>query len=127
MHPAVLIMVPGPGKGRPSGGFGWIAACAFLWIATCAFLLSLGSLQALSVSLQAQAPAPGAWPQFRGNPRLTGIAVTAPPATLKLLWKYEVGESIDSSAAIVNDVVYVGAGTGDLVAIDLATGKLRWK
>src|SRR5207245_6751878 len=69
----------------------------------------------------------GSWAQFRGNPRLTCTATTAPPATLKLLWKYQVGESIDSSAAIVNDVVYVGAGTGDLVAIDLATGKLRWK
>ena len=67
------------------------------------------------------------WPQFRGSPRLTGIAPSTPPATLKLLWKYEAGESIDSSAAIVDDVVYVGAGTGDLVALDLATGKLRWK
>ena len=51
----------------------------------------------------------GAWPQFRGNPRLTGVTDDAPPATLKLLWKYEVGESIDSSAAIADGAVYVGA------------------
>ena len=34
---------------------------------------------------------------------------------------------IDSSAAIVDGVVYVGGGNGDLLALDLASGKLRWK
>ena len=69
----------------------------------------------------------GAWPQFRGNARLTGVSTSAPPRTLKLLWKYEAGDSIDSSAAIVDGAVYVGSLTGDLMALDLATGKLRWK
>ena len=26
------------------------------------------------------------WPQFRGNPQLTGVAPTAVPGILKLLW-----------------------------------------
>ena len=40
------------------------------------------------------------WPQFRGNLQLTGVAVTVLPDNLKLLWAYEAGESIESSAAI---------------------------
>ena len=52
---------------------------------------------------------------------------SGPPATLKLLWTYDAGDLIDSSAAIVDGVVYVGGGDGDLLALDLATGKLRWK
>ena len=67
------------------------------------------------------------WRQFRGTPRLTGVSASAPPATLKLLWTYEAGEVIESSAAIADGVVYVGGGNGDLVALDLASGKLRWK
>src|SRR5205085_12592933 len=67
------------------------------------------------------------WPLFRGSPQLTGVAGTTLPATLGLLWTYEAGDSIESSAAISAGSVYVGVQTGDLVAIDLATGKLRWK
>src|SRR5262249_53416011 len=71
--------------------------------------------------------APDEWPQFRGNPQLTGVASTAVPSTLKLLWTYEAGDSIESSAAIVGGTVYVGMQSADLLAIDLETGKLRWK
>ena len=56
-----------------------------------------------------------------------GVSAATLPATLKLLWTYETGDPIDSSAAIVDGVVYVGAGNGDLLALDLASGKLRWK
>jgi len=83
-----------------------------------------------TLPLAAQAPgaAPGTeWRQFRGTPRLTGVSAAALPPTLKLLWTYEAGDPIDSSAAIVDGVAYVGAGTGDLLALDLASGKLRWK
>ncbi len=92
-----------------------------------ASLVLVGTALALTAVGHAQTPASNSWPQFRGNQRLTGVATSTPPASLSLLWKFEIGESIDSSAAIVDDVVYVGAGTGDLVALDLATGKLRWK
>ncbi len=67
------------------------------------------------------------WPQFRGNPRLTGVATTALPKTLKLLWTFTAGDSIESSAAIVDGAVYVGSQSGELYAVDLATGALRWK
>ena len=72
------------------------------------------------------APA-GEWRQFRGTPGLLGVSAGAPPATLKLLWTFDAGDVIDSSAAIVDGVVYVGSGDGNLLALDLASGTLRWK
>ena len=60
-------------------------------------LLALGFVLALS----AQTPATN-WSQFRGNPRLTGATSSAPPAALKVRWTYDAGESIQSSAAIVD-------------------------
>ena len=35
------------------------------------------------------------WPQFRGNPQLTGVASSTVASSLKLLWTYEAGESIE--------------------------------
>ena len=88
----------------------------------------------LSPTLGAQRPASApaaapadAWRQFRGTPSLTGVSASAPPAALNVLWSYDTKDVIDSSAAIVDGVVYVGAGNGDLLALDLASGKLRWK
>src|SRR4029077_15306876 len=79
-----------------------------------------------------QPPATGAapanaWPQFRGSPRQIGISSSIPPPTLKLLWTYNAGEIVESSAAIVDGVVYVGSGDGDLLALGMASGTLRWK
>src|SRR5277367_5811641 len=67
------------------------------------------------------------WPQFRGNPGLTGVATSAVPKTLKLLWTFDAGDSIESSAAIADGVVYVGSETADLIAVNLSDGSLRWK
>jgi eukaryotic-like serine/threonine-protein kinase len=67
------------------------------------------------------------WPMFRGTPALQGISQTQLPGSLKLRWTYQAEGSIDSSAAIVSGVAYVGSGDGILHAIDLATGKQRWQ
>jgi outer membrane protein assembly factor BamB len=87
-------------------------------------------LSAVAFCLCAAPQPPGqgaAWPQFRGNPQLTGVAAAPLPATLKLLWTYEAGDSIESSAAIADGAVYVGSESADLISLDLETGKLRWK
>src|SRR5438094_284375 len=68
-----------------------------------------------------------AWPQFRGDPAHTGISSSVLPAALKLLWTYDAGEAIESSAAIVDGTVFVGSGSGDLIALNLQTGSVRWK
>src|SRR5262245_15285896 len=85
----------------------------------------------LAPTLGAQHPSPASapadtWRQFRGTPNLTGVSASAPPATLKVLWTYDVKDVVDSSAAIVDGVVYVGGGNGDLLELDLTSGKLRW-
>src|SRR5437867_1228998 len=90
------------------------------------FRVFVSSWLCLTASLVAQTPSAN-WPQFRGNARLTGVAPAAPPDTLKLKWTFEAGESIESSAAIVDGAVYVGSSKGELLAIDLESGKLRWK
>jgi outer membrane protein assembly factor BamB len=70
---------------------------------------------------------PDAWPLFRGAPALHGRSAAPLPKTLKLRWSYETKDSIESSAAIVAGVVYVGAMDGSLHAVDLATGRQRWR
>jgi outer membrane protein assembly factor BamB len=68
------------------------------------------------------------WPQFRFNHALTGVTTATVPDNLKLLWTYDAGtDPIESSAAIADGVVYVGSASGLLIAVDLATGKERWK
>src|SRR5690349_12010589 len=70
---------------------------------------------------------PDQWTQFRGNHSLTGVASSVPAQNLKLAWTYDAKESIESSAAIPDGKVFVGASSGDLIALDLLTGKLLWK
>ena len=77
-------------------------------------------------SLLSQAPAT-AWPQFRGSPALLGTTQATLPAKLKVLWTYEAGDAIDSSAAIADGVAYVGSANGELHAVNMADGKAKWK
>ena len=74
-----------------------------------------------------EAAPPDAWTQFRGTAGLTGVSSSTVPENPRLLWSFEAGESIDSSAAIVDGTVYVGTYTGELVALDLETGDLKWR
>ena len=92
---------------------------------TVALLPMPASGQDDTADIATTAPA-DAWPQFRGNPSLTGVSDTTLPAELTLLWTYEADEAIDSSAAIADGIVYVGTYAGSLIALDLATGDERW-
>ena len=68
----------------------------------------------------------GNWTSFRGNPQLTGVADTQLPDNPQLLWTFQVGDIIESTAAVVNGTLYVGALDGILYAIDAQTGKKKW-
>ncbi|MEK6324936.1 MAG: PQQ-binding-like beta-propeller repeat protein [Acidobacteriota bacterium] len=81
----------------------------------------------LGSPMEAQQLPPETWSQFRGGHQLLGVSVSNVPRDLKLLWTYEAGESIESSAAIVNGVVYVGSQSGELAALNLSNGSVRWK
>ena len=80
-----------------------------------------------SRTLVAQQPIAADWPQFRGNPQLTGVASSTLPPALKVMWTFDAGDAIESSAAIADGTVYVGSAAGELVALDLQTGAVRWK
>ena len=56
-----------------------------------------------------------------------GVSVSGVPRDLRVVWTYEAGESIESSAAISNGVVYVGSQSGELAALNLSNGSVRWK
>jgi len=81
----------------------------------------------LAVSSLAQETPANNWSQFRGNQSLTGVSQSNVPASLKQLWTYEAGESIESSAAIVGGTVFVGSQKGELVALSLENGSVYWK
>ena len=66
-----------------------------------------------------------AGPSFRGNSLLTGVTASATPPRSSS-WKLEVGDrSIRRRRSRPEG--HVGSSTGDLVAVDLASGKLKWK
>ena len=67
------------------------------------------------------------WLSFRGNPQLTGVATGELPENPELLWTFEAGDGIESTAAIAEGTIYVGALDGYLYAIDLDNGGLKWK
>ncbi len=67
------------------------------------------------------------WPMFRGSSTLTGVGNMDLPSPLKLRWSFQAKDSIESSACIAGGSVFVGTMEGALYAIELATGKLRWR
>jgi eukaryotic-like serine/threonine-protein kinase len=92
----------------------------------CVLILSLVLLCGLS-SVRAQDTPADNWSQFRGNPSLTGVSQSNVPGSLKTLWTYEAGDSIESSAAIVGGTVFIGSQKGELVALSLENGSVYWK
>jgi len=91
--------------------------------------LTVGLLTLLltAFTVKAQDTPADNWPQFRGNPSLTGVSQSTVPDSLKPLWTYEVGDSIESSAAIVGRTVFVGSQKGELVSLNLDNGAVYWK
>src|SRR6185436_17330075 len=90
-------------------------------------LKTLILLIAFAVSVLAQDTPADNWSQFRGNQSLTGVSQSKVPDSLKQVWTYEAGDSIESSAAIVGGTVFVGSQKGELVALSLDNGSVYWK
>ena len=72
-------------------------------------LKSLLVLVCFAISAMAQEAPAENWSQFRGNQQLTGVSQSRVPDSLKQVWTYEAGDSIESSAAIVGGTVFVGS------------------
>ncbi|HEV2904392.1 MAG TPA: PQQ-binding-like beta-propeller repeat protein [Pyrinomonadaceae bacterium] len=91
-----------------------------------AFFLLLTAHCSLLTGFAQDTPADN-WSQFRGNYSLTGVSQSTLSNNLKLLWTYEAGDSIESSAAIVGRTVFVGSQKGELVSLNLDNGSVYWK
>ncbi len=67
---------------------------------------------------------------FRGNPARTGAMPGPGPAETNGIverWRVNTGHPIYSSAAIVDGVVYIGSGDGNIYALEADTGTARWR
>jgi outer membrane protein assembly factor BamB len=98
------------------------------WLrATVMLLVGAGVLALARGSAQEAKPAADDWPVFRGNPRQTGVAASRLPDKLEVLWTFQAKDDIEGAAAIAAGVVYVGCFGEHLYALDLESGKERWK
>ncbi len=97
------------------------------WKIVPVFCLLLSAFCLLPSPVAAQDTPADNWSQFRGNHSLTGVSQSAVPQTIKQLWTYEAGDSIESSAAIVGSTVFVGSQKGELTALNLDNGAVFWK
>ena len=87
-----------------------------------AFFISL-----LPAGARAQWADPDNWTQFRGTHLLTGVSKSDVPRNLRLLWTFDAGGEVESSAAVAGGTVFVGSQKGELVALDLGSGRVRWR
>ena len=65
-------------------------------------------------------------PLFRGNAQQTGVSANSLPRELEVRWTFKTKDSVESTAAIVGNTVYVGSNDEHLYALDLDTGKEKW-
>lgn len=95
-----------------------------------AFLMLSALLTPAQDQKQAADPEPPAvdgWALFRGNVAQTGAIEVKLPDKLEELWKFKTEDAFEGAVAIVGGVVYAGCMDEHLYALDLATGKERWK
>lgn len=59
---------------------------------------------------------PQDWPCFRGNPAHTGFTKKGPKLPLTKKWAYQTENSVDSSPAVADGVVYVGSWDNNIYA-----------
>jgi outer membrane protein assembly factor BamB len=69
------------------------------------------------------------WPTSRNDAPQTGATRSGLPDKLVELWKFNPGPeaSIESAVAVANGVVFVPSLDDHLYAVDLASGKKKWK
>jgi outer membrane protein assembly factor BamB len=91
--------------------------------------LALGVLLLASAALAAPAepPARNAWPVSRRSAEQRGVASSTLPDKLEVLWTFKTDDAIEGAVAVKGGVVYAGSMDENLYAVDLASGKRRWK
>lgn len=65
---------------------------------------------------------------FRANPQHTGVYETrGVHKASQLKWKFKMGKRVFSSPSVADSVVYFGSGDGNLYAVEIQTGRERWR
>jgi outer membrane protein assembly factor BamB len=67
------------------------------------------------------------WPVGRGDPQSTGVGTAKLPAELKERWVFKCKDSVEGAPAVVDGVAYIASTDKHLYAVDLMTGKEKWK
>jgi len=67
------------------------------------------------------------WPMFHHDSSHSGYTPDQGPATNESLWVYEAGDSVTSSPAIANGMIYFGSYDDYVYALDAGTGEEKWK
>ncbi len=72
---------------------------------------------------------PRSWPNFRNGHQLRGVAGGSLPESLQLKWSFAIADGMvfTSAAAVVQGRVYAASLGGELLCLNLKTGKLIWK
>lgn len=89
-------------------------------------VLTVSSLSLLTVKPTDAQVSPGDWPMLLGDPSHTGSETGGSLITPNLLWSYPTPGGGESSPAIVNGVLYVGSGDGNLYALNATDGIKLW-
>lgn len=67
------------------------------------------------------------WLVFRGDALMSGTGAAKLPDQLEEKWTFKTGNAIEGAPAIAGGVVYVASFDKYLYALELASGKLKWK
>ena len=87
------------------------------------FRFTFGSLLVVVLA----SPSVADWPVFRGDATMTGVGTAKLPDQLDERWTFKTGNAIEGAPVVVDGVVYVASIDKFLYAIELASGKQKWK
>src|SRR5579863_4296903 len=71
----------------------------------------------------------GQWPSYRHDQNNSGFVASGGPkhsVHLRPVWVYKADSFITSTPILSGGLAYVGTGNGDVVALDVASGEVRW-
>ena len=117
-----------PKRLRP--GRWWLVAILLLGLGTWYTYGKIGPVSSLPppASGISAVPSPGDWPMYQRDP--THSAVIADGSAIpegEVKWRFETGEPLLSSVAVVDGRVYLGTGDRRIVALDASSGELVWE
>jgi len=79
------------------------------------------------LTLALVSPVGADWPMFGAGPLHLGVAEAGPLPPLAVRWSVALGSSVDCSAAVVGNQVFVGTADGEMCALSTEQGAVLWR